>query len=735
MNLYKKLSLYVALASLGTLVATGPAQAVNVSADGRGQVLLYPYYTTRVDGAGNAYATLLSVVNATAFAKAVKVKFLEGKNSREVFNFNLFLSPFDVWTAGVLADIPTGGAKVGTFDGSCTLPAFSTSPTAPFYGFANFAYSGVNDDGAGTGLERTTEGHFEIIEMATYASSSTTGKAITHVNGMPPCGSNLSDAQAANDAQPPAGGLFGSVTLINVNSGTDYTADAVALANFFQAGTNYQASGTSLPDLSQASPPVSAIQAPNGMLYEALWGTGTADPVSAVLMHDSLMNEFVLDSVTKSGTDWVVTMPTKRFYVGNGTGNASRLFQRNFDASAGSCDDVKLNIWDREERTQTGPLNFTPPPPTPSSSICWGANVITFNNTNVLGSMNVANLQSPGFQNGLLTIGFPTGIAGASATVHQLINNGSTSISGGGRATTTGNTTTYFGLPVIGFAVMSYQNGTLQVGTPPTSVLSNYGGNFVHKTNTTIQISSTPPTGCVATLNGGTTVTLPSSGGSVNLAVAGCIPSTGLSYNWAKNGTFGANIFAGWTDPLGPNTTTTNQTVSYQVQVCSGGRCVTVPSTPLTVLLSAASTGLCPGFATTHVIDFNWANPGRITVLNFKPMDAIVARFTTGNVDSADNNLPIISGAEWISPPSARYAVLSDAPCDFGPQVWPGATSTGNSVQVPFAIGSGSNFNYYPILKKNTTYYFNVKMFNQAQSCTAQGICDMFIGLGHSSGL
>ena len=32
------------------------------------------------------------------------------------------------------------------------------------------------------------------------------------------------------------------------------------------------------------------------------------------------MNEYVLDAGTNSGTDWVVTMPTKRFYVGLGDG-------------------------------------------------------------------------------------------------------------------------------------------------------------------------------------------------------------------------------------------------------------------------------------------------------------------------------------------------------------------------------------------------------------------------------
>ena len=45
-------------------------------------------------------------------------------------------------------------------------------------------------------------------------------------------------------------------------------------------------------------------------------------------------------------------------------------------------------------------------------------------------------------------------------------------------------TKTYLGLPVVGFAVQSFNNGTLVVGG--TNVLANYGGNFVQKTTTTI---------------------------------------------------------------------------------------------------------------------------------------------------------------------------------------------------------------------------------------------------------
>ena len=98
------------------------AHAVNLSPNGIGQALIYPYYTVRPGANGlalGAYNTLLSVVNTTASAKSVKVRFLEGKNSKEVLDFNLFLSHADVWVATIAAT--TNGAAVSTSDASCIL--------------------------------------------------------------------------------------------------------------------------------------------------------------------------------------------------------------------------------------------------------------------------------------------------------------------------------------------------------------------------------------------------------------------------------------------------------------------------------------------------------------------------------------------------------------------------------------------------------------------------------------
>ena len=54
---------------------------------------------------------------------------------------------------------------------------------------------------------------------------------------------------------------------------------------------------------------------------------------------------------TKSGTDWVVTIPTKRYYSTSAPATRPKLFQRNFNQTVAACDDVSLNIYDREERT------------------------------------------------------------------------------------------------------------------------------------------------------------------------------------------------------------------------------------------------------------------------------------------------------------------------------------------------------------------------------------------------
>jgi len=114
------------------------AHAVHVNTDGLGEVLLYPYYTVQ-----NDFVTAVHVVNTTDQAKAVKVRFLEGRNSQEVLDFNLYLSPFDVWTGTVVPDA-TNGAKLISTDASCIAP---NQLPAGGQGFRNFQFSADADAG------------------------------------------------------------------------------------------------------------------------------------------------------------------------------------------------------------------------------------------------------------------------------------------------------------------------------------------------------------------------------------------------------------------------------------------------------------------------------------------------------------------------------------------------------------------------------------------------------------
>ena len=492
MQKFKRKSLYLALVAAVSSVgiANTASAAVNVNSNGLGQVLIYPYYTTR---AGTD--TYLSVVNTTGSSKAVKVRFTEGKNSREVLDFNLYLSPRDMWTAAIVNT--TNGAKLITADKSCTAPAIPAAGKE----FVNFAYSGAalegiqqsGGDGETQSLDRTREGYFEIIEMGTITNTAINA-AITHVSGIP---ANCAVVQASSmdmgpasplfvggqsaRANPSSGGLAGTASLIGVAGGTDYGYDPVALNAFAppQLQNIWNPPGSIFPDLTYAD--LTSVVFNNGGTVTSSWTSGD-NTVSALLMHNNIINEFVLDHATLSGTDWVVTMPTKRYNVPVHnpalSSDATQLFSpftHKFWLN-GACEPVGLSYWNREEGN-VAIVDFSPPAPGGGTSLCWETTVVTFNSSHVLGSSNEVNIPV-NFDNGWLRMAFTA--TGITVVNGQTDGNGvNHSVAAQSLTSTDGDT--YIGLPTVGFMLQDFINQSAAPG-----VLATYGGNFNHKYTTQI---------------------------------------------------------------------------------------------------------------------------------------------------------------------------------------------------------------------------------------------------------
>jgi len=487
MNSFQKKALAAAVfAGLGS----GAAMAAHIDPAGVGQYLIYPYYTVQQAG-GNAYNTLISVVNVTTTGKAVKVRFRDGKNSREVLDFNLYLSPNDVWVAAISpADSTTSSpGHLTTPDHSCTNPPIPATGVD----FRNFQFTETSDFVGDKSLARTREGYLEIIEMATVIGP--TLADITHdATGFPVDCTTVNTTLVAADFTNPTGGLTGTGTLINVNNGTDMAYKAVAISNAFSAPllptlTSEQARAADLDPWSVNL--VGTFDNPAGLegdqVYMDDWFLTTPFPgvnaMSALFMSSQVMNEFVIETGTKSATDWVVTFPTKRYYyAGTSPFTASTPFTA-AGTTAGACETISFEYVNREERgaAATG-ADFSPPPPSgPASTLCWEANVVSIRGDNgtgaslVLGSQNVRDIAiTTGAQAGWGKLTF----TGGNTAVGLTSNATSDAYNWSTLGTQLGVPKRFVGLPVTGFMVRTFNNGTLTCGSG--TCISNYGSALEH---------------------------------------------------------------------------------------------------------------------------------------------------------------------------------------------------------------------------------------------------------------
>ncbi|GHU12486.1 hypothetical protein AGMMS50225_20470 [Betaproteobacteria bacterium] len=150
---------------LNTLAVAAPSAAGNqsialpgnvvVSDDHQGLINVVPYYSVQ---GGNTVA--LSITNNdTLNGKVVKVRFRGAEWSDDALDFQVFLSPGDIWTASVTRDLDADGKPVAKLNWSG-----DTTVTRPFLDASGAQFH--NDYRVAGEQGSTLEGYVEIITLA-----------------------------------------------------------------------------------------------------------------------------------------------------------------------------------------------------------------------------------------------------------------------------------------------------------------------------------------------------------------------------------------------------------------------------------------------------------------------------------------------------------------------------------------------------------------------------------------
>ena len=303
------------------------------------------------------------------------------------------------------------------------------------------------------------------------------------------------------------GGLYGVATVINVAEGTAFGYDAVAIEGLVEAGSTssqmHYPPGDTRPDFADNAVANSAIVSIDGTqtTYTAGLGAGNHLPVSALFMTESISNDYVIDADINALTDWVVTMPTKGLHL---DATYSQPFSNTITSAVApftvaplaGCQPVGMTGYDREEQIQDPPAddpdnpvnpNFSPsirpdpeaPTATADWAMCAESTIVHFGGSSATNSAqastaNYTLADASGFVHGWaagwavmdLTEGGVTNTLDQDRILPGTLSQGGADIDG-----------ELTGLPVTGFAVVEYSNGTLG------DAMANYSSSWEHKSN------------------------------------------------------------------------------------------------------------------------------------------------------------------------------------------------------------------------------------------------------------
>lgn len=541
------LSIAAMVGGLGFAGAASAALAVNES--GEGHILTVPYYTAQ-----NGNMTVFHLTNSDdTNGKAVKVRFRGASNSDDVLDFQVFLSPGDVWTAAVTKGAD-GKAQLQTADKTCTLPMDLQEGKAVPFVTDRLTKKGWTDADKAA---QTLEGYIEILNMADIASfgsddynADKSAKsfygAIKHKSGVAPCttailedtlnweqvvlsttasskqwkvGASSADPTQAVDTdgngwkdvglRAPTGTLSAQWYIMNVEQTTTYSGAASAIVATPQADVRvvYSPQKTGKASLLSADPLLTAMASGAYIIEPQFYDVpdlstpyvkagavaqtdaiAQAELLTNAIKRVSVSNQFATAAGVKAKTDWVFSMPTRRYTVAANYATSAKVEDYNQTASvlinsattaaaaraayrvhsdvgvtttananaftAGTntsvndagqiCLEAKSStFWDREEQSKKDGAVFSPGTPL-KTKLCGEVSVLSFSDdASAVGAVLARqNVKAP-YTNGWGTVSF-----GTAATD---------------------------GVPMLGAAFIKLNNGSAAPG-----VSGNYGITWPH---------------------------------------------------------------------------------------------------------------------------------------------------------------------------------------------------------------------------------------------------------------
>ena len=454
MKLFKKSTISLALtaAMIGGVAMTQQASAAlqsapatgdpYVSVNGTGQALIFPYYTVR-----GGYQSFFNITNTSGRTVAYKIRFREGLNSRDALDFNLVLSPYDVW-AGYIEDSLTGPV-VKSQDTSCTVGAPGLAGSGQPLSAIGYNYkvgATVAEQWADQGdqtIDRTREGYLEVLPMGVATSESNSlAVAAKHRTSGPYKGTPFNCDTIDALFKAPAGQLslpvpfpFTDTTVTTVGGDGDPGAAAhlEAMENDFNPlkgnfslidSTKGIGAGNSAVAIADFMDGVQLTTAQNFPYFleptlasrDGLWTTTGLADVDAALATQTIANEWANNATSGAETAWTVNFPTKSFYVDDEsrvggttttniqasanrwrTGSNALAAARTGAGFTGSYGDINADgaavtlsmlNFDREEQYATADPGATQPSPAPVEtntivSLYRETGVVTFGGTSL----------------------------------------------------------------------------------------------------------------------------------------------------------------------------------------------------------------------------------------------------------------------------------------------------------------------------------------------------------------